>query len=536
MLKSLTLVALAFAQHVQAAAYTPACSASNFSFPELDGTAPMSITAVPIYNYTATSLPIGGILGSTYTISFCNVSVTYTHPGSGDAVNVQVWLPSPSSWNGRLQAVGGGGYSASFGSLYMTQAVGTGYVALDTDAGHIRGTEHAQSPDTWALIGPGNVNMQLVDNWGSTSVHEMAIIGKAVTESYYGTNPSYSYFTGCSGGGRQVMMSAQRYAGDFDGLLAVAPAINIENFIPAGYWATQVMLDLGVIPPPCEVEAFTKAAINACDALDGAEDGIISSLALCDFDAHQMIGQDFSCNGTTLQFTEAGAATVQAAWTGPSSADGKVGWFGLNKDASLSTSYISTECSSNGTCTAVGQLLSSWIQYFLAKDPSWDASTMTNELFMDYLQQSEQEYDSVLAADNPDLSAFRVAGGKMITWHGLADETIPPNGTIAYMEKVLEMNPDSSEFIRFYEAPGVGHCYGGAGAAPVDALAQLVSWVENGTVPETLAAADTSRRPRELCAFPLQQVYVGGALDSADSFAYRPRAENGTLASETSFV
>ncbi|GKT66328.1 feruloyl esterase B precursor protein [Colletotrichum tofieldiae] len=491
---------------------------------------------MPTYNYTATSLPPGSTSTTAYTISFWNVSVTYTHPGTNDAVNVQVWLPSPSTWNGRLQAVGGGGYSASFGSLYMTQAVGHGYVALDTDAGHFRGAEYAQSPKEWVLESPGKVNTHLVDNWGSTSLHEMAVIGKAVSESYYGTKPRYSYFTGCSGGGRQAMMIAQKYAKDFDGLMAAAPAINIEHLIPAGYWASQVMLGLGVGPPPCEFEAFTQAAVDSCDALDGAKDGIISLPALCRFDPHSIVGQNFSCNGTKRQYTLEAATIVQAAWTGARSDDSQVGWFGLNKDASLTSTYISTQCTSNSTCTATSaSILAGWIQYFSAKDSDWDASTMTKEQFLAYLQQSDQDYSSLLAADNPDLSAFRAAGSKMITWHGLADEVIPPNGTIAYMEQVLKANPNSHEFIRFYEAPGVGHCYGGAGAAPKDAFAQLVLWVENGTVPTTLTATDSAGNQRELCTFPLQQVYLGGNLSDSASFGCSLSSEEGTPANELPF-
>ncbi|KAM0332303.1 hypothetical protein ACHAQA_002579 [Verticillium albo-atrum] len=395
-----------------------------------------------------------------------------------DAVNVQVWLPESSSWNGKLQAVGGGGYSASFDGR----------------------------------------------------------LGKGISESYYGTKPKRSYFTGCSGGGRQGMMLAQKHGDDFDGIMTAAPAINAENFLPAGYWATQVMLDLGVAPARCEVEAFTQAAIDACDALDGAEDGIISLPALCTFDPHSIVGKNFSCNGTEQQYTDTTATIVQAAWTGARSDDGKVGWFGIHQDAALTSMYITTECTSNGTCTAApADLFSGWVQYFLAKDPNWDASTMTKEVFLAYLQESETDYGSIVAADNPDLSAFRASGGKIITWHGLADEAIPPNGTIAYMEQVLKANPQSDEFIRFYEAPGVGHCYGGAGAAPDDALAQLVLWVENGTVPETLAATDSTGRQRELCTFPLQQVYLGGNLSDSASFGCGPRSEVGTPASDLPF-
>ncbi|OTB04462.1 hypothetical protein M426DRAFT_58716 [Hypoxylon sp. CI-4A] len=512
------------------------CSTNSFQFPNINGTSPISITAAPIYNHTASSLPPGTMDLATYTISFCNVSVTYTHTDAHDAVNVQVWLPFSDSWNGRLQAVGGAGYSASVGSLYMTQAVGKGYIALDTDAGHLRGVEYSQTPETWALESPGNVNLQLLDNWGSTSLHEMAVIGKAVSASYYGTEPTYSYFNGCSGGGRQAMMLAERYAEDFDGLMAGAPALSFNTFGPAGYWAAQVATSTGAIPASCEIEAFTTAAVDACDGLDGVSDGIISLPALCKFNPHDIVGQEFSCNGTTNRFSEAGANIAQAAWTGPKGADGKIGWFGLNKDADLASYSLSLEPAPNGTYkVADDNLFSSWIRYFSAKDPDWNASAMSNDQFFQYIQQSTRDYGSSIAASNPNLSAFQAAGGKIITWHGLADEAIPPNGTIAFMEQVIKLHPNSDEFIRFYEAPGVGHCSGGSGAAPEDAFGQLVSWVENGTVPTTLAAVDSTGSRRELCTFPLQQVYLGGNISDSASFGCRRRNETGTLASEALF-
>ncbi|RYP47550.1 hypothetical protein DL768_006395 [Monosporascus sp. mg162] len=471
-----------------------------------------------------------------YTINFCNVTATYTHSGWNDTINVNAWLPLTSSWNGRLQALGGGGYSASFGPLYMIQAVANGYVALDTDAGHAKGQVQALSPKEWALTSPGNVNLYLVENWGHRSLHEMAVIGKTITKNYYKTAPEYSYFTGCSGGGRQALVIAERYAEDFDGLLAVAPAIDMENFIPAGFWATQVMNDLGVYPSPCELDAFSQAAIDACDALDGLKDGIISLPDRCHFDPHTVVGQNFDCNGTTRQYTEAGATIVQAAWTGPRSTDGKVGWFGLNKDASLTSTYITTQCASNGTCSAQpGSLLSGWIQYLLAKDPNWDATNMTKAGLLEFLQQSERDYSTAMSATGPDLSKFRAAGGKMITWHGLADEAIPPNGTIAYYQQVLERDPHADEFFRFFEAPGVGHCYGGVGAAPEGAFSRLVSWVEDGVAPDRLAAVDSAGRKTSLCPFPLRQSYLGVNNTDGAASGCSLLADGGTPANQLPF-
>ncbi|KAK1138414.1 hypothetical protein N8T08_002631 [Aspergillus melleus] len=470
---------------------TTLCSPSSFAFPELKGAGLVGISANAVHNYTAHSILPGSLGAESYTISFCNTTVTYTHPGWNDTVNVEVWLPlEPKDWNGRLEALGGGGYSAGVGSLYLTQAVADGYVAIDTDAGHEPGTSAAQQPGDWVLASPGNVDWYLVEDFGSRSLYDMTVIGKAITEAYFGQTPRYSYFNGCSGGGRQGLMIAQRYPDLYDGILSLAPAINFENFIPAGYWAQQVMKDLGVYPSPCEIDAFTKAAVKACDMLDGVRDGIISAPDLCHFNPHSVVGQSVSCNDSTTQtLSTVGAYAVEAAWAGPRNPTGNIGWFGLNKDASLTAAYIATQCS-NGTCSAAAtELLSSWFPYFVAKDPDFTTANMTTAEFFAALQLSAREYDSMLAAASPDLSGFRDAGGKMISWHGLADEVIPPNGSIAYYQQVLELDPSADEFYRLFEAPGVGHCQGGSGPYPSETFKELIAWVEEGVVPETLNAS-----------------------------------------------
>ncbi|PLB45129.1 tannase and feruloyl esterase [Aspergillus steynii IBT 23096] len=518
---------------------TPLCSSSTFKFPELKGAEVVSISANAVHNFTALSLKPSSPEPRSYTIDFCNTTVTYTHPGWNDTINVEVWLPlEHQNWNGRLEALGGGGYSAGFGSLVLTQAVAEGFVAVDTDGGHEPGPYAAQKPGDWVLTSPGNVNLHLLEDFGSRSLYDMTIIGKAITEAYFGRPPRYSYFGGCSGGGRQGLMIAQRYPDQYDGILSLAPAINIENLIPAGYWAQQVMKGLGVYPSPCEINAFTNAAIEACDMLDGVKDGIISAPDLCDFNPHSVVGQSIPCNETERRvFTEAGANVVEAAWAGPRNPAGNIGWFGLNKDASLTATYINTECS-NGTCSAApSELLSSWFPYFVAKDLEFEISNMTIAEFFAALQLSDREYDSMMAAASPDLSGFRDAGGKMISWHGLADETIPPNGSIAYYQQVLELDPSADEFYRLYEAPGVGHCVGGSGPFPRYALEELIAWVEQGVVPETLNASRADGTVRPLCPYPSQQIYEGGDASDTSSFACSSKRveERGLIADDFRF-
>ncbi|TKA69259.1 hypothetical protein B0A55_08104 [Friedmanniomyces simplex] len=318
------------------------------------------------------------------------------------------------------------------------------------------------------------------------------------------------------------MMIAQRFPAYYDGILAVAPAVNIQKFIPAACWAQQVMGNHGVYPSPCKVDAFTAEAVSACDGLDGLVDGIVSSPSLCNFTAHIVVGKEFTCNGKTSRLSPAGATVVQAVWTGPSSPSGDISSPGLSLEASLTTTYILTTCSSNGTCSASNSdLVSSWIGTFVAKDRSFNLSGTTDEEFFDYLRLSQRDFASSFAADDDDFTAFRRAGGRLLSWQGLADETIPTKVNSEYYDKVLRVDPQVQDYYRFFEAPGVGHCEWGAGPLPNGTFDQLITWVENSTVPEILhAGSGNSSRP--LCPYPSVQTFTGHTLSGGASFKCMP--------------
>ena len=264
----------------QTPAQINSCHKDSFIFPEVAGAELIGITAHKVTNYTHFSVTPGVLTPASFTIDFCNVTVSYTHPGWDDMVNANIWLPL-HEWNGRFYALGGGGYSVGFGPMYMTKAVATGFAAVQSDGGVGLGFEAALSPKAWALASRGNVNLHNLENYASRGVFEMTFIGKAITESYYGRKPTYSYFAGCSGGGRQALMVAQRLPEEYDGILAAAPAANIENFIPAGWWGQHTMYQLGAYPSACEIDSFTQAAMEACDELDGVKDGVISAPESC---------------------------------------------------------------------------------------------------------------------------------------------------------------------------------------------------------------------------------------------------------------
>jgi len=242
-------------------------------------------------------------------LHFCNVSLTYTHPGQDDYINVHVWLPM-THWNGRFQGTGGGGFATGMFDPSLAMAVSQGYSAAATDGGHSASPELATSASEWALISPNNVNLYLLQDFASVALNDVTIIGKAVTESFYLAASKYSYWNGCSTGGRQGIMMAQKYPAGYNGILAAAPAINMERLLIGGYWPQFVMNQLGVYPSNCELGAIAAAAVEACDKLDGVVDGIVAAPGLCNFDANSMIGKEITCKDDTIAKVSASAVKI----------------------------------------------------------------------------------------------------------------------------------------------------------------------------------------------------------------------------------
>lgn len=220
------------------------CTPAAIPFPDIFGAQIISLAASPVLNYSLSEVPLLDQSASpnVTSLNFCNVSIHYTHPGQHDSINVEVWLPL-TGWNGRFVGVGGGGYATGVGPLYLGYPVSRGYAAVNTDGGHLPDPLNASS---WALSSPGNVNWALLQDFAAIALDEAATIGKNVTAAYYGSKPKYSYWNGCSTGGRQGLMMAQRYPSQYDGILARSPAINWDRFAVADFWPQLVMNQLGL--------------------------------------------------------------------------------------------------------------------------------------------------------------------------------------------------------------------------------------------------------------------------------------------------
>lgn len=317
-------------------AATLSCDASNFSIPPIFGVEILAIEARQEIAWSSYSPQVAPLPAEERPIDFCDVSITYTHPGLNDSIHVTVWLPLGATvWNGRFLGQGGGGWAAGFaGSL--APAVSMGYAAANTDSGHsVDGEGGHWSSKGWSLTSPGNVNLFLLQDFAYRAVDDMTLIAKAVVQACYGRPAEYSYWNGCSTGGRQGLMLAQRSPKHYDGILATCPAINWVTFIVADLWPQVAMNALDYHPPACELAAITRAAIEACDGLDGVVDNVIASPGLCKFDAISVVGHKFDCAGIERTISGKAAAIANAAWEGPKRGD-KIEWFGEKDENPIS--------------------------------------------------------------------------------------------------------------------------------------------------------------------------------------------------------
>jgi len=406
----------------------------------------------------------------------CLVTAIVTHPPAGDRMKVWIGLPL-TNWNGRFVGNGGGGFlGGSPGSL--RGPVERGFAAGATDTGHEGGS------GSFALDANGKQNWQgIIDN-AYLGIHEMTVVGKALTKAFYGKAPRYSYFVGSSTGGRQGLMEAQRYPEDYDGILSGCPAINWPKFVAASLWPQVVMLSKSNFVSKAKLDAVTAAAIAACDGDDGAKDSVIDDPFRCGYDPKLLVGTKVGDE----PFTETDAEVINKIWEGPRRQDGSFMWYGLERGADLSP-YAGTGGSPlQGRPFSIA--LEYWV-YYLAQDAKWDWTKLTYAGFEQLWTKSVEQYGAALGTDDPDLTRFRDRGGKIIIYHGLADQLIPAAGTIDYFKRVQRQcggEKPTAEFARLFLVPGVDHGFRGPGAAPTGINEAILNWVEAGKAPDKLIA------------------------------------------------
>ena len=253
----------------------------------------------------------GSAAGESGLPEFCRVALTVE-----PAIMIEVWLPT-DVYNHRFQAVGNGGYAGQISYWGMADALRAGYAAASTDTGHA-GDEFDGS---FALTADGSLDMPLIEDFAARSLIELTDVSRSLIEAFYGEPADYTYWNGCSTGGRQGMLLAQRHPQGYDGILAAAPAINWDRFLPSLLWAQVVRVEeLGRPIEGCKLARATAAAVEACDTVDSVSDGVLEDPRACDFDPVSLVGVDTPCG----EFTDADAVVIQSIWDGPRTSDGEL--------------------------------------------------------------------------------------------------------------------------------------------------------------------------------------------------------------------
>jgi hypothetical protein len=425
---------------------------------------------------------------------FCDVRVEKTTPG-GHVAEIIVWVPL--EWNERFFGTGGGGMRTTFpwidlapGRIVtMPMALRNGFATASTDAGvrDPRPNAYALDEETREL------DWELLRNWSYRATHDMTLVGKAVAEAVHGVPPRYSYFSGSSGGGRQAMAEAQRYPDDYDGIWATDPAINWTRFIPAEIWPHLVMKELRNIVPPAKFDAFHAAAVAAGTGSDGLRGRMPESLKACEIDPYQLVGTQTPAG----EITKLDADVVQKIWEGPRGSSGEFLWYGLRPEAEswgANFMQIGLACTTEADGELVPEpffIAADWLGAYLLRDPDWDWKTLTFEQFAELFERSVQEF-SEFATDDPDLSAFRDSGGKLVLTHTTGDEVIFPQGTIDYywrLQQAMGGEERTADFARLFMGSGPGHGYvtsTSVGPTPVGTMIALMRWVEEGVAPDEI--------------------------------------------------
>ena len=458
--------------------------------------------------------------------AFCRVQGVIA-PSADSQIEFEVWLPA-SNWNGKYEGVGNGGFAGSIGYTQLAAGVAAGYVVSSTDTGHKAGATDAQ----WALG-----HFEKIVDFGHRAIHDTAEDSKAIAKAFYGDAPKRSYFNGCSDGGREALMEAERYPADYDGIVAGSPANYWTHLLAEGVWNMQALLDdPASFIPVKKLAAIDAAAVAACDALDGVKDGVIDDPTRCHFDPSVI-----ECKGADADtcLTAPQVVALKKIYAGAKNSKGEQVFPGYEPGGELGTGGWGAWITGFSPGKSLGaSFAGGFFADMVFQDPKWDFKTFNYDRD---LKLTDDKMGPVLNAVNPDLKAFKGRGGKLIMYHGWSDAAISPTNTIHYYNSVTSKmgQKNTAEFVRLYMVPGMQHCGGGPGVTDFGAQAfggeadhsvnvSLEHWVENGAAPSKIIAtkyktdgnpSSGTLRTRPLCPYPQVERYKGsGSTDDAANF------------------
>jgi feruloyl esterase len=453
---------------------------------------------------------------------FCRVAGTI-EPTTESHILFEVWLPI-ETWNGKFAGVGNGGWAGVISYGPLQDQIRRGYAATSTNTGHQAGPQLDAA--RFALEHPE----QLID-FAYRAHHEPALKAKPIVSAFYGKPAQRAYWIGCSSGGYEGLMEAQRFPTDYDAIVAGAPANNFTRLMAGDFDGTHAVLkdSASNLPAPA-LGVLYRGMLAACDAVDGVPDGVLEDPRQCRFDPATLL-----CTANQKPETCLSQAQVDAAkrvYRGPVDPSTRAKIYpGLSPG--------SEPFWPNRDPSGPFPIPISYYKWLVFADPNWDWKTFDLSRPSDYqaFQKAEAKFAPILNATNPDLREFRQRGGKLIQYHGWSDQLIAAENSIDYYESVLSLFGgnvgDVQSFYRLFMAPGVAHCGGGPGPNTFDMQTALEEWVEKGTAPEQIIATHATNgvvdRMRPLCPYPKVAVYKGkGDTNDAASFACRAVAPIGT--------
>jgi feruloyl esterase len=431
--------------------------------------------------------------------AFCRVAIT-SRPSSDSDIKIEVWLPA-ENWNQKYQAVGNGAWTGSIGYAAMADALRRGYATSSTDTGHVGGS---------ASFAMGHPEKAI--DFAYRSEHEMVLKSKAIINAFYGSTPKYSYWNGCSAGGRQALKEAQMFPADFDGIIAGSPGADWSGRSAQAARVNQLLEKEDARLTPALQKLLHDAVVNACDAQDGVKDGLLSKPASCKFDPAVLqckSGQTGDCLST------AQVATVKAMYS-PLKMHGRE-TAGLAYGSELNWTDLGWSQSARATGL-------DHYRYLVFNDPEWAISKLNVETDPGKLDDGPSGQVNAL---NADLKPFFARGGKLLMYHGWADPQISPLNATTYYEQVVKAAGGAGKIsgsYRLFMAPGMAHCGGGEGPNDFDKVGTLEQWVEKGKAPDQIVASHSKGgavdRTRPLCPYPQVATYKGsGSIDEAANFA-----------------
>ena len=456
--------------------------------------------------------------------SLCRVSATLT-PSSDSQILAEVWLPDPATWNGKFLGSGNGGFGGSLAGpmLDMRKALEKGYATAGTDLGH--GLKGLTPDASWAIGHP-----EKVKDFAYRADHVTAELAKTLIASYYGKPPQFSYFRGCSNGGHEALMEAQKYPTDYDGIIAGAPANQWTHLMTDFVWnerALNATPDSGL--PQSKLEVVQQAVLAKCDAQDGLLDGIVGNPEACHFNPKVLLckkGDGPDC------LTQAQLDSLENIYAGPVDPKTHKKIYPGYAQGSEALPHNWNEWITGAHPSQAG-FANQFFGAMVYGDANWDYRTFD---FDKDVAKADATLGPIINSDDPDLHAFADRGGKLILFQGWDDAAVTPWGTLQYYHNVERtMTPAKThDFARLFMVPGMMHCGGGPGASSFDAIAAMEQWKEKGVAPETMtgshfkdplaALAGLPTGPatatRTLCAYPKISQWTGkGPATAAENYA-----------------